>query len=1475
MSEHTQQAMMPCLRAVWQRAQRKHAAGGLLAFACWFVPLFLAIMVIDRYAYLPGWLRALAAIALLAVSLRQAWRHGWCRLRGFDAVAAARQTEDVCGDMDSLLLTAVHFQQHGASPGTSAAMWQHTLAKAEAAAGSIEPAKVVSMADLKRPLQVAGGLVAVLLLVVVLHGAFVGAGFGRIFTPWLAIAYPTKTKIDLGEGAWVVQEGAPAKIKIRLTGSVPASAKLALQTGNGRPREMELAVADGFCTYEIASASRDFSFRIHAGDARSDWCQVKVIPAPRLAQVRVELDFPDYIDRVTESVEALTFTVPEETKLRWQLTLDTPIRAAMLHRDGAEDQALEVGADGRTLAFTETASASLGYGFSWTEKIHGFVFTSPRYFLQVASDQSPRIELTSPVNNLSAMLGRPLALAVRASDDHGIGTTSITYRVNRRPEKSIVLGKPLASGEGEQALDWDYRKELPDLQIGDTVSFVVEVADKYPGETGPHRARTDARRITFLSREDYLAEIQKQMERLLTRVRALYRQERAAHELLMGLDPRADSFVPTCQLEAIRQEMLREQLLATAAEVDALLNDLAANQVSDAVESGSLAKMRDTMRAIAADSVARAADLLRAQVGAARHDPEPATAAVNQAARELAGLVMQRGIDASREVFARETRMLANELAKLRLRLLASAPASAEALAKRHEEVAAWTDELLNQLHACMRYDQRPLSVLGLSRHIRSLRTSGLSDSIRGVAALAAKGSNQEAAATQYPLIRPLLEAEFPMRSGSEYALIQDVRGQVSQLITDQQALFTECTESAGFDKSAADFARRQAVLRDMLVLVPLPTVAAPRTRLFDMRFPAAPPSDEFRLRAESLMVEACAHLESRSKEQAVSTQGEILKDLRGLDGILARWSDELAQKSLGVSSEVSDATDRAGVLEQMEARQIALVEKTEEVALDEKDPAALLGDQKALAEEVEEFHKEIAGGKSGTNKNMLPLLGRLESVGKLMKSATDAIAAKRLEDALEPQEQAAAALAEARALADAQLSQFNLLQQLIGFESAVRMAGDGMADIVGGQNDLIAATKDADEKSLPLLLPHQRNLLNCLKDIAPSLDLVAARLDVGTPLVFAASDVEDALAAMEDGDAEDAAEIQETAVGSLTKVQGLVADVSLQTGYIAEIVEFLHEAQSEISLSAFRQRQIRDEAAPEIARAAQEKLAADMASFARTLAEVAGQVDFQKLDEKIRLKLEGVNLELNFHSAVEEMQDALRLLRSGQAAGDPMLLAEKAMASNAGQLNTIISMLNGLPGVTLTNAEPPELHQLVKVLDIASKHRALLRKTGDTEAGGLPALSATQQKLAQALAKANEGDLNHPMLVTAQGQLDAIRNELDASRKEQAVAAQLLADRTLRHFIIQQALILNTAIPPASSSDTDVLTEAETDDLYQTEAVGFVSEFVSGEAPKGKKSEWEFLGTRNRASLNQNFARELPLEYRATLKNYYERVAK
>ena len=160
-----------------------------------------------------------------------------------------------------------------------------------------------------------------------------------------------------------------ANLEFRLSGVIPNTAKLAIQTGEGRPLQLNLDVIDQKCVYEIAAASRDFAYRIKAGDARSKWSQVRVITAPRVENVRVELEFPEYTDKPQEIVEALTLTVPEGTKIRQVITLDTPIRQATLHRDGLEDLPLEIGEDHRTLRITESADASRGYSFSWVERI--------------------------------------------------------------------------------------------------------------------------------------------------------------------------------------------------------------------------------------------------------------------------------------------------------------------------------------------------------------------------------------------------------------------------------------------------------------------------------------------------------------------------------------------------------------------------------------------------------------------------------------------------------------------------------------------------------------------------------------------------------------------------------------------------------------------------------------------------------------------------------------------------------------------------------------------------------------------------------------------------------------------------------------------------------------------------------------------------------------------------------------------------
>jgi len=113
----------------------------------------------------------------------------------------------------------------------------------------------------------------------------------------------------------------------------------------------------------------------------------------------------------------------------------------------------------------------------------------------------------------------------------------------------------------------------------------------------------------------------------------------------------------------------------------------------------------------------------------------------------------------------------------------------------------------------------------------------------------------------------------------------------------------------------------------------------------------------------------------------------------------------------------------------------------------------------------------------------------------------------------------------------------------------------------------------------------------------------------------------------------------------------------------------------------------------------------------------------------------------------------------------------------------------------------------------------------------------------------------------------------LEKGDRAAAITSQGQANDTLRHFIIEYSLKYVMIPPPAgpqppAPSEVDVIVEPEDLPL-------FVPGALTGTKPKGGRVEWEVLGRRDRAALNENFARELPLEYRAILKDYYERLTK
>ncbi len=113
----------------------------------------------------------------------------------------------------------------------------------------------------------------------------------------------------------------------------------------------------------------------------------------------------------------------------------------------------------------------------------------------------------------------------------------------------------------------------------------------------------------------------------------------------------------------------------------------------------------------------------------------------------------------------------------------------------------------------------------------------------------------------------------------------------------------------------------------------------------------------------------------------------------------------------------------------------------------------------------------------------------------------------------------------------------------------------------------------------------------------------------------------------------------------------------------------------------------------------------------------------------------------------------------------------------------------------------------------------------------------------------------------------------MQAGELAPAITRQTEAGDALRYFILEYVLKYVMIPPPGPPQPAAPSDDAPPEDAEERDTGIFLPGAITGTKPKGGRLEWEVLGRRDRAALNENFARELPLEYRAILKDYYERL--
>jgi hypothetical protein len=1517
-----------CLRRVHRREQGLNLTMGLLLLCNWIAILFLVGFAADWLIRLPAFVRMIILVPLLVFPIAMAWRSGWRFFRlCFSSPRTALKVEDHYQNLESLLVSGVQLSAPGAVSGTSVAMAALTVERANDAADQVAPEKVIPFKSMGLPGFLACALLVSLCAFAAIDFPLFKTAATRLFAPWVAIEYPTRTQIEVVAGEWIVKEGEGLSLVANISGEIPDSAKIILRTGKGKPRERELAITGGVCEYEAKTVFRSFDFRISAGDARSPWQTVRVISAPRIERAEVALEFPEYTQRPTETVEALTLTVPEGTTIKWTLSLDRAVDEAEFRPAEGEAQALDISADGRSVTMQQVADGSRSYTFGWVDKEHGFTFSSPRHFLQVAPDRAPSVDLTSPAGNLFATLERNLDFAFRGRDDHGIGEAAIAYRLNKAGEVKVALPAPELSDGSEQRIDWNYRDALPDLAVGDTVSFAVELADRYPGPDGPHRVRSNARRVQFLSREDYLAQIEKQKRRLLTRIRTIYREERGVHDLVRRLDPSDDVFVQTCQLEAVRQGLIRERLGAIRNRINALVEDLAANKVGEEAESAAMVQLGTDLQTIADAHVGRAASLLRELAtvtdgGGDDRSPVAAIDMVDSSARELGLVVLQLGFAEAAEVMARELHATTQTQAALRLQTIIRDDEDAagdEDLAKAQTRLAKETARLLAATPRNKESTSADaLVAFNLSRMVNGLLRSGADSKMRDAATLVPKAEFKKAASLQAGVIAALLHAEFRLRLGAEYEALTIARDIFSAQASGHKTLREEAATLTAqeFAGRKSTIAGAQAGLQRQVQLLLMPEVPAHRPRLFDAVAPAAPPVDSLLASAQSAMTAALVGIKAGDREATAAHQEGAETAFAELAELTRKRMNSMTQQEQ-MKASVKSFGKQATQLFMLEERLLVLLEQVEDAADDEVNTAVISTLNQALSKDAEGFRRTIAlwnESQGSPGEEYLPLLDSLARIVRLVNAATPLLKENKPDDAIELQERALDAIEEANTLIEELAATRSSFAGVLGITGSALAPSPLLTEIEDEQVRLTGITKKAKQADYPDLVIPQKNLIHAVNAVLTSLDPLAHKIETGTVMLFAKEDMGAAAIGLEDDDLEEALDAQSFVVESLQDLRAKIDKVTPEYRYILEVTEFMYEAvpQSAVIRTKMRQWKEQVEGAPD----------------AEALKKKAGQFgsDLQKLTGEERYADNAARLVdvISTKGSEAEVEEALDALVADTE--DMQLLMEN-----------LAYLITPPPTGAIIEEPSDEVKMLNAALSVAAHHKDLVRNTRTAAPAQLASLAVKQGKLAdqcKALfppppppppapapvapvepvevppteevievseeacpfeVAESESDIEpellpgpkpvveevvpapilpapapHPNIGKAHRHLAEAAAKLKDGDRDAAITHQNQAADALRYFILEYALKYVDVPPPAPPADPAPSDDAEPDD---SELQLFLPGSLTGERPKGGRLEWQVLGRRDRAALNENFARELPLEYRAILKDYYEQL--
>jgi hypothetical protein len=475
-------ALRGVIRGVRRRWRLKVALrGAAIVFVTGLIAFAASAYAMDHFRYEP-WavssFRLFAYLALLALAVRFLVLPLWGRVSDERVALYLEEHEP---SLQASVLSAVEVGRTAAAEGRadrSPALIRRLVETAIEKCQTIEYGRPVERTGLRRASALLAAAAATGMLVAILSPAFLRHAAPFLLAPWsVRAASPYAIAVEPGHAT--IPRGGSQAVTARLQGFDAEAVELAVRTGASADWKRWPMTADEgaqgfrFVLFGLDAASDYF---VEAGGVRSPQFRIDVSDLPYVKKIDLEYHFPAYTGLSPQAQEdSGDVVVLRGAEVRVRVMPTIPVASGRLRVDGAEPQAMTVGADG-ALSASFKATAEGFYRIELPRRDGTLQAASPEYTIDVLADQPPSITLVKPGRDAKVTSIEEVFTEWTAEDDYGVGRAELVYSVNGAPNQTVSLHQ----GRARKALTAGHTFFLEELGLepGDFISYFARATDQ-------------------------------------------------------------------------------------------------------------------------------------------------------------------------------------------------------------------------------------------------------------------------------------------------------------------------------------------------------------------------------------------------------------------------------------------------------------------------------------------------------------------------------------------------------------------------------------------------------------------------------------------------------------------------------------------------------------------------------------------------------------------------------------------------------------------------------------------------------------------------------------------------------------------------------------------------------------------------------------------------------------------------------------